>query len=312
MYYDATAAEAENMFVLVEYPDASGVKPVFGKFTQVENEPADAVYSVDEKTKAKKNKENKIYYYNGATSGIFKKGDLIESQTAVTKVTFGKDIPFKTDMKVSFWYCAGIIDRGDNIIRTGHNALQAINYTKDSTGKGIGSRYGYSTFTAPTDERVVPIDTTKNPRNKEFAEMCRGTMAYRIGPTVTYNIPNLAAAEAANKVELQSDVTSRSTADIMPSCGIIIGKGTFMGCIALIVYHLFFRLAAFFAYLTGNIFDFFLGFSISSDAYSSSFVTAGWETVRDIANIFFIVLLIYVAIGSVFNINGVSKKTKMG
>lgn len=64
------------------------------------------------------------------------------------------------------------------------------------------------------------------------------------------------------------------------------------------------------AYFSAKILDFFVFYSIGSDAYRSTFVEAAWGTVRDVANIFFLLGLLYVAIQIVLDI-GVSEKKKM-
>lgn len=61
----------------------------------------------------------------------------------------------------------------------------------------------------------------------------------------------------------------------------------------------FVRLTAWFARITAQILDFFISFSISSSSYQNSnntFVERGWSIIRDIANVAFIFMLLYIAI----------------
>ena len=61
---------------------------------------------------------------------------------------------------------------------------------------------------------------------------------------------------------------------------------------------------------TGTFADIALDMSISSDTYSKNaeFVTKGWEIVRDITNIFFILILLLIAIGTILRIDRISAK----
>lgn len=62
--------------------------------------------------------------------------------------------------------------------------------------------------------------------------------------------------------------------------------------------------------ISGMFFDFFMHYSISSATYAQGvdFVTRGWALVRDIANIFFIFVLLYIAIGTILNLASVNTK----
>ncbi len=73
---------------------------------------------------------------------------------------------------------------------------------------------------------------------------------------------------------------------------------------------LIFQALALLASMLADILDFFIFYSIGSDVYRSTFVEAAWGTVRDVANIFFLLGLLYVAIQIVLDI-GVSEKKKM-
>jgi|GEM_PF-1732918 len=77
----------------------------------------------------------------------------------------------------------------------------------------------------------------------------------------------------------------------------------------------FFKMTTFWPayYITkgaGMFFDFFMDYSVSSQTYSQGveFVTRGWAAVRDIANIFFIFVLLYIAIGTILNLSQVKTK----
>ena len=82
---------------------------------------------------------------------------------------------------------------------------------------------------------------------------------------------------------------------------------TKMGCLAGFSYMLW-SISASIAELGGKFLDFFVYYSTNSASYSNTFVEKGWAVVRDIANIFFIIALLYIAIKTVLNLEGSHSK----
>jgi len=64
--------------------------------------------------------------------------------------------------------------------------------------------------------------------------------------------------------------------------------------------------------LTAFILDFFIYYATNSDSYKNEFIQEGWGAVRDIANIFFIVALLYVAIKTILGLNVTDNKKLIG
>ena len=84
----------------------------------------------------------------------------------------------------------------------------------------------------------------------------------------------------------------------------------FTNCIALLIYKIIYTPLASFTHLAAVVLDFFVYYSTNSGSYSSVFVARGWGAVRDIANIFFIIALLYIAIKTILSI-GVSNNKKL-
>ncbi len=135
--------------------------------------------------------------------------------------------------------------------------------------------------------------------------------------TVTVNTSQTTGSGSSTSINLDNDINYNQ---FKPSCSAtgFLSGGEFLGCISHIVYFIFYKIPAIFAGLMGKIFDFFVGFSIDSGSYSDrdgsstgigSTIQKAWQTTRDIANIFFIVLLLYTAIGTIFNIGSINYKT---
>jgi hypothetical protein len=102
-------------------------------------------------------------------------------------------------------------------------------------------------------------------------------------------------------VTLNNNSTTTDGATKLPSCGIF-DKSDVMGCVAQIIFYVIFTPTSYIMTLAGEIMDWGLGYSIDSDSYpvsGHSFVTDGWRIMRDLANIFFIFILVYIAITTI-------------
>lgn len=74
------------------------------------------------------------------------------------------------------------------------------------------------------------------------------------------------------------------------------------GCIAQIFY-IVWEVSAWIGRLAGQFLDFFLKYSLDHTSYTNTFIEEGWGAVRDIANIFFILILLYIALKTVLSLN---------
>ena len=79
-------------------------------------------------------------------------------------------------------------------------------------------------------------------------------------------------------------------------------SGEIVGCIAWILYYAVWSPLAIVASLAGYFLDFFIFFSTNSSAYDKGFINLAWSAVRDIANLFFIISLLYVAIQTILGL----------
>lgn len=91
------------------------------------------------------------------------------------------------------------------------------------------------------------------------------------------------------------------------SCSFVYGA-SFYGCFAWFIYWVIFSPISFLASLAAQFLDYFIYYSTNSTSYSSNFVGVAWGAVRDIANIFFIIGLLYVAIETILGIGHNGKK----
>ncbi len=71
-------------------------------------------------------------------------------------------------------------------------------------------------------------------------------------------------------------------------------------CITSVVYVFTAGIAGLFAYISAYFFNIAVSLALSSTSYSIDFITQGWTTVRDIANMAFIFIIIYIAMVIIF------------
>ncbi len=74
------------------------------------------------------------------------------------------------------------------------------------------------------------------------------------------------------------------------------------------LYYIVFEPLSWLAGLAGQVLDFFIFYSTNSSSYSNEFVGKAWGAVRDIANVFFIIALLYVAIQTILGLGHGGKK----
>ncbi|MEX2052295.1 MAG: hypothetical protein WD991_01190, partial [Candidatus Paceibacterota bacterium] len=86
------------------------------------------------------------------------------------------------------------------------------------------------------------------------------------------------------------------------SCGI---NPFSQGCLLLFVYNVVFTFSAFLLWLAALSFNAIVAISLSSQLFiASDFVSEAWAIVRDLSNIFFILILLYVAIQMILGLGG--------
>ena len=103
-------------------------------------------------------------------------------------------------------------------------------------------------------------------------------------PTATSLAPNQQAATSAS--------TNTNNNDI--GCSFTSSSG-FALCLSSVIYIFTVGIASSFAYVSAYFFDFAIQLSLNSAAYSLAFISQGWTTARDIANMAFLFILIYIA-----------------
>lgn len=77
---------------------------------------------------------------------------------------------------------------------------------------------------------------------------------------------------------------------------------------AAFLYFVIFTPMAAFTWLAAKILDFFVYYATNSSSYNGEFINKAWGAVRDIANIFFIITLLYIALKTILGLNVTDNK----
>lgn len=86
------------------------------------------------------------------------------------------------------------------------------------------------------------------------------------------------------------------------------GTGSIPGCIVTFLYWTLYIPSSWLMAIAGKFFDWTFAYSVSDVSYRTSFVTEGWKITRDICNIFFIFVLLYIAFKIILDLGGHSAK----
>ena len=116
----------------------------------------------------------------------------------------------------------------------------------------------------------------------------------------TASCANLSGAPSAVG---QSEFEKVITANL---CGFAGLRGTvFPGCFIEISYGLFYVIPAFLLWAAAQLFNVMIYITLGSKLLAgSTFISAGWMIVRDLSNIFFILILLYIAIKIILDLGG--------
>ena len=130
------------------------------------------------------------------------------------------------------------------------------------------------------------------------------------------NIANSVISAAAEEVRIltQDEQEEKDTGvpSNLPECSLTGGffgdSGTWTGCLLQSFYYMIYMPTSWLFAKSGQFFDSMFAYSIADSSYRNAFVVEGWGILRDMSNVFFIFILLYVAFATVLNIHGVKTK----
>ena len=205
-------------------------------------------------------------------------------------------------------------NRDADIIK--YPAITGTNFTICSSASGQVAPGGTAIPTADpnatdyyfttTVAGAAPIDS--NPTTLAQCNTERAAMEAKVVPNGSGTVSQCNSKQVIQQVlnNVQTEQNKDVSSDKMPSCGVI--TGTIAGCAAQIIYYVLFIPTSYLFALAGVFFDNTFAYSVQDTSYTSSFVVQGWGLVRDFCNMFFIFVMLYVAIGTILSLH--SMKTK--
>jgi hypothetical protein len=86
--------------------------------------------------------------------------------------------------------------------------------------------------------------------------------------------------------------------------GIFSSDWSFGGCLLKFVYYFVFQLSSGLLYVAAQIFNALIAIVIQSKFYDKPFISTAWVVVRDLSNVFFILVLLYIAVRTILGLGG--------
>jgi hypothetical protein len=149
--------------------------------------------------------------------------------------------------------------------------------------------------------------------NKKFSyiliSLCMlGILLAPITPVLQINSEgSIVAGVATNKVEAQATAGIQNQASLdayLRSCGTGLDAGSPVGCLIQILYALLVTLPTWFLGVGAKFFNYMAALTLSDTMYRADFISKIWHIVRDFANIFFILILLYAAFQVILGLGG--------
>ena len=115
--------------------------------------------------------------------------------------------------------------------------------------------------------------------------------------------PAAATAPDPNKSAFENEI-NQNRCSLNP-----LAEGTFYpGCFIQVAYGLFYVIPSWVLYVSAYFFNVLINITLSSAVLTLPFVSQAWSVVRDLSNIFFILILLYIAIKIILGIGGAGVK----
>lgn len=138
-----------------------------------------------------------------------------------------------------------------------------------------------------------------------FAPVTATVSSFHVSPTIQKAAAQNAPVPAYNPEKAAQNIQANL------DCGVSwLGNGSLTGCLAWFVYAIPYTVGAYLLTTSAQILDSTAALTLSSKLFSaSSFVADGWRLTRDLSNMFFIFILLYIAISMVLGLDtGVNPK----
>lgn len=159
--------------------------------------------------------------------------------------------------------------------------------------------------TTPKPTPSNPSPSTTTVKMQSTSDQC-GLMAERqtTGQTVTTTW----VADGGKTADKNIQTSANLEQQIEDGCWSVVVSSA-EGCVRWMVYKLMFAIPSGLLWLSGYVFNTFINLTIQSDLYKGTFISSAWAVIRDISNIFFILILIYAAVKMILGMSGHETKS---
>lgn len=188
---------------------------------------------------------------------------------------------------------------------------QAVGSCVDPSGKTLPDKT-FETCNPPNTWRVSTGQTSSTNLNLQEQVMCEQSPGPGIPPITTgpmFEGQCLALGGTPRPVTTPTNTLTAFEKAVNETKCLYLESGwipslNVMGCLLRITYATFFQLGAFLLYVAGYFFNVMVATTLSGDLLSLDFVSVSWGIVRDLANLFFIIILLYIAIRVILGMVG--------
>lgn len=171
----------------------------------------------------------------------------------------------------------------------------------DGFSQGAGTAGPASNCLNIPDKNVKAIFFKTSEEQRKYDESLKAQGVTNNTVTVTDKQIDTAAVAAKEKEKVNILYSK------LQNC-INLYNGTMEGCIVKIAYWVFYALPSNILYYSAFLFNALLALTLSTALYAGNFLPGAWRIVRDFSNIFFILILLYIAIKMILGLGGAEIK----
>jgi len=154
------------------------------------------------------------------------------------------------------------------------------------------------------------IGTESPTATQTAAQVCQASQG-----TVTSTPPSSSTSSTSSTSASTTPANSSFQNSINANfvCSIVPGNFNLTGCLGQLMYWLLMVIPAYILWLAAYFFNVFVYVTLSGKLFAgSTFIPAAWAVVRDLSNIFFILILLYIAIQLILGLGGHGVKQMIG
>ncbi len=130
-----------------------------------------------------------------------------------------------------------------------------------------------------------------------YESECKGLGTF--SSTNTTEVSTYTSAATSTKSEFEAEISKNKCILLNP-----LNKGNLWGCVVETSYYLFYVIPSFFLFVSAYFFNVLIFITLNGTLLSKDFVSEAWGVVRDLSNIFFILILLYIAIKIILGLGG--------